>query len=176
MVKLVPLSEAHFGTLVSWFPAEADLIQWGGPFLTFPLDAHQLEAMLAEARTTPPTRLCWMAGDAGSALGHAQLGFDWRNGVALLSRVAIAPQARGCGLAVPMLRLVLQEAFAASDIARVELNVYTWNQAAIRTYERLGFRIEGVRRSSARVGNERWDTAIMGLLREEWRGAEHQDG
>lgn len=176
MMKLVPFSQGHFETLAGWFPGEADLVQWGGPFVRFPLDGPQLEAMLAETRAAPPTRLCWMAEADGSAIGHAQLGIDWRNGVALLSRVAIAPQARGRRLAKPMLRLVLKAAFAMPDIARVELNVYTWNQPAIRTYERLGFRMEGVRRSSARVGDERWDTAIMGLLREEWQAALDQDG
>jgi RimJ/RimL family protein N-acetyltransferase len=168
-VRLLPFAQAHFEALCRWFPGEADLVQWGGPFVTFPLDFAQLAAMLAESDVEPPTRLCWMAEHAGAVVGHAQLGIDWRNGVALLSRVAIAPNARGMGLAVPMLRLIVGEAFARSAIARVELNVYTWNQPAIRVYERLGFVTEGVRRSSAKVGDQRWDTAIMGLLREEWR-------
>jgi RimJ/RimL family protein N-acetyltransferase len=68
-----------------------------------------------------------------------------------------------------MLRPVLREAFAQPEIERVELNVYAWNTPAIRSYERLGFKAEGVRRSSALVNGERWDTAIMGLLRQEWR-------
>jgi RimJ/RimL family protein N-acetyltransferase len=82
--------------------------------------------------------------------------------------VGVAPAARGRGLAVPMLRLVLERAFAWPEIERVELNVYTWNTPAIRAYARLGFVHEGVRRSSVKVGPERWDTAIMGLLRAEW--------
>lgn len=44
-----------------------------------------------------------------------------------------------------------------------------FNAAAIRTYESLGFTLEGVRRSSTRVGDERWDTGMMGLLASEWR-------
>jgi RimJ/RimL family protein N-acetyltransferase len=67
-----------------------------------------------------------------------------------------------------MLRLVVRQAFAPAEIKRVELNVYAGNAPAIRSYERLGFKAEGVRRSSTIVGRERWDTAIMGLLREEW--------
>nr|WP_313618177.1 GNAT family protein [Agrobacterium sp.] len=50
----------------------------------------------------------------------------------------------------------------------MELNVYTWNAPAIRTYAKVGFVPEGVRRSSVQVGDERWDTAIMGMLRAEW--------
>lgn len=171
MLRLVPFAPAHFPLLPGWFASEADAVRWGGPGARFPLDAPQFEAMLAEGETAPPGRLCWMAEDAaaGGTIGHAQLAFDWRNGNARLGRVAVAPAARGRGLARPMLALVVGEAFARRGIERVELNVYTSNAPAIRTYEALGFAHEGVRRSSARVGAERWDTAHMGLLRAEWQ-------
>ena len=42
---------------------------------------------------------------------------------------------------------------------------------AIRTYQRLGFVPEGVRRASAVVVGERWDTAMMSLLRTELPGS-----
>ena len=168
MLCLVPFAPEHFSVLSGWFSSEADVVQWGGPMLSFPLGREQLEAMLAEADAVPPTRLCWMGEREGALVGHGQLGFDWRNGNALLSRVAVAPSARGQGLAAPMLRRVVRQAFARPEIKRVELNVYAGNAPAIRAYERLGFKAEGVRRSSTIVGRERWDTAIMGLLREEW--------
>lgn len=144
---------------------------WGGPDVRFPLDAPQLDAMVAEGGSKPPGRLCWMvdATGAGGIIGHAQLAFDWRNGNARLGRVAVAPPARGQRLARPMLTPVIGEAFAFPEIERVELNVYPFNAAAIRTYEALGFAHEGIRRSSVRVGQERWDTAHMGLLRAEWQ-------
>ncbi len=168
MLNLVPFTPEHFPILASWFASQSDVVQWGGPFVTYPLDAGQMQAMLAEGRRDPPARLCWMAAEGMQLAGHAQLAFDWRNGVGLIGRVAVAPEARGRGLAVPMLRLVLGEAFARPAIERVELNVYAWNTPAIRTYERLGFVTEGTRRSSVQVGGERWDTVMMGLLRPEW--------
>jgi RimJ/RimL family protein N-acetyltransferase len=67
-----------------------------------------------------------------------------------------------------MLELVLAEAFALDDVERVELGVYSWNAPAIATYKRLGFQVEGTRRSSTRVGNERWDSMMMSLLRAEY--------
>lgn len=169
MPNLVPFAPGHFLVLSDWFASQADVVQWGGPFLSFPLTDEELRRMLAEADLVPPSRLCWMLENNGSLIGHAQLSFDWRNGIALLARVAIAPPARGRGLAVPMLALVLKEAFSRPEIVRVELNVYAWNAPAIRCYERLGFKAEGIRRSSALVNGERWDTAIMGLLRQEWQ-------
>ena len=57
MLSLVPFSRAHFPLLVDWFPSHADLVQWGGPFLDFPLSDAQLERMLAEGEIEPPSRL-----------------------------------------------------------------------------------------------------------------------
>ena len=175
MIELVPFEPAYFARLISWFPTEAQAVQWAGPTVTAPLDDAQLQAMLDEGRGDPPARLCWMArqsdGHDDRIVGHAQLGFDWRNGNARLSRVAVAPAARGQGLARPMLALVIARAFAFPEIERVELNVYPFNGPALRTYAALGFVQEGLRRSSARVGSERWDTIHMGLLRSDWREA-----
>lgn len=171
MLRLVPFAAKHFPILSGWFANQAEVVQWGGPLLSIPLTGEQLSPMVAEAEIVPPGRLCWMAEEDAALVGHAQLGFDWRNGNALLARVAIAPDARGRRLSRPMLHQVLHQAFARPEIERVELNVFTWNAPAIRTYAGLGFQTEGVRRSSARVDGERWDTAIMGLLRREWQTA-----
>jgi RimJ/RimL family protein N-acetyltransferase len=171
MIELVPFEPAHFATLASWFQTEAEAVQWAGPTVTAPLDDTQLQAMLDEGRSDPPVRLCWMARQGDRIVGHAQLGFDWRNGNARLSRVAVAPEARGQGFAKPMLALVVARAFAFPEIERVDLNVYPFNGPALRTYVGLGFVQEGLRRSSARVGSERWDTIHMGLLRSDWRPA-----
>ena len=169
--RLVPLAPVHFPTLSGWFTSEADVVRWGGTGVRFPLDAPQLVLMLDAGRVEFPERLCWMVEDAaGTFVGHAQLGFDWRDGNARLARVAVAPAVRGTGLARPILALVVAEAFNHPGIERVELNVFASNMPAIKTYEALGFTHEGVRRSSARVGAERWDIAGMGLLRAEWQG------
>jgi ribosomal protein S18 acetylase RimI-like enzyme len=92
---------------------------------------------------------------------------DWRNGAARLGRVAVAPDARRRGLAVPMLRLVVDEAFARDEIERVDLYVYASNAPALRTYERLGFLHEATQRSLVRVGDKRRGTAVIAVLRDE---------
>jgi RimJ/RimL family protein N-acetyltransferase len=168
-VELQCFDQTHFAILTSWFPSEAEIVQWGGPFLHHPLDDTQMQAMLDEGKTDPPRRSCWMAEHDGYWAGHVQLAFDWRNGNATLGRVAINPAMRGNGLAVPMLRLAMDKAFAYPQILRLELNVYTFNQPAISTYNKLGFVLEGTRRSCTQVGEDRWDAAIMAVLRNEYQ-------
>ena len=132
------------------------------------MDAAQLEQSLEESTRRPPARLIWAGELETSVIAHASVALDWRHGVARLGRVCIAPAYRGRGLAVPFLSQIRDSVFGIVDFERLELNVYTFNDAAIRTYRRLGFIEEGVRRSSVRVGQARWDTAIYGLLRSEW--------
>jgi RimJ/RimL family protein N-acetyltransferase len=167
-MKLIDFEPKHFPLLRSWLGSERELVQWGGPDLAYPLTDDQFEQMISEGHTAPPKRLCWMGVTNQDLAGHVQLALDWRNGVARIGRVMIAPNMRGQGFAVPLLKSAMEQAFSRPEIERTELNVYAWNAAAIRTYAKVGFSHEGVRRSSVKVGDERWDTAIMGMLRAEW--------
>jgi RimJ/RimL family protein N-acetyltransferase len=164
-IHLRPFTEADFVTLIGWFTSEAALVQWGGADMRFPLDEAQLADMLREGRGDPPARWLFSGVVEGEIAGHCQAALDWRHGVARLGRVAVNPVCRGQGLAAPFLRQVIERVFADPAFERIELNVYTFNSAAIRTYRGLGFIEEGVRRSSVRVGQQRWDTAMYGLLR-----------
>jgi RimJ/RimL family protein N-acetyltransferase len=166
-MELAAFTAGDFPLLASWFHSEADVVQWGGPLVHHPLDALQMAQMLDETRTDPARRRCWMCVNDGRVVGHIQAAFDWRNGNASIQRVAIDPARRGEGLAAPMLRLALREAFADPAIHRVELNVYSFNAPALRTYAAVGFTLEGTRRAATLVGGERWDACLMSILRPE---------
>lgn len=171
MLTLRPFASSDFPLLAGWFSSLPEVVQWGGSQLSFPLAQAEMSDMLAQGQASPPNRRCWMVCRDGMPVGHAQLAYDWRDGNARLGRVAIAPAERGQGLARPMVALMIDEAFQTPGIERLELNVYMFNTPAIHTYEGLGFTMEGVRRSSTRAGDARWDTGMMGLLRAEWQAA-----
>ena len=166
-MRLISFTTEHFTLLASWFTSEAEVVCWGGPLYHYPLDEPQMHVLLDECQGEPPRRKCWMAEVDGQLVGHIELGFDWRNGNAILQRVGVNPAFRGKGLAEPMVRLAVDEAFSDSRIARLELNVFSFNETAIKVYKKVGFQIEGIRRSSTRVGDERWDGTIMAILRDE---------
>ncbi len=168
-MRLIPFTTEHFTLLASWFTNEEEVVCWGGPLYHYPLDEPQMRMLLDECQGEPPRRKCWMAEVDGQLVGHIELGFDWRNGNAMLQRVGVNPAFRGKGLAEPMVRLSVDEAFSYPHIFRLELNVYSFNQVAIKVYTKVGFAFEGVRRSSTIVGNERWDGTIMSMLRSEYR-------
>ena len=168
-MELRPFRQADIPPLLTWFQTPAELVQWGGPGRTFPLDEAQMLALLAETQGIHPARRIWAADRGGTLTAIASV-LDWRQGTALLTMVGIAPDARGQGLAAPFIGQILKAVFQDPAIERLELNVYTFNAAALRLYETLGFVREGIRRSLARVGEERWDAVHYSMLRDEHRG------
>jgi RimJ/RimL family protein N-acetyltransferase len=164
-MQLVPFVDADIPLLCSWFDSERAVVQWGGPDMVWPLTPDQVGVMLAEARATPPQRLMFNGVVDGAVVAHGQVHLDHRHGVARFGRFAIAPKRRGQGLAEPFVAGIIDRAFAVPGVVRLELAVYTHNTIAMRLYEKMGFVREGVRRSSLRVGDERWDTALYAIVR-----------
>lgn len=74
----------------------------------------------------------------------------------------------GKGYGTDAMRVVLRYAFDELNLYRVTLGVFAYNPRAIRSYEKAGFRMEGVERSAVQRDGSRADIYIMGLLREEW--------
>jgi RimJ/RimL family protein N-acetyltransferase len=132
------------------------------------MDERQLQQMLDEGQGQPAPRLLWVGTVDGLVVAHAQVACDWRHGVARLARVCVDPGRRGQKLGKRFLGALVDATFRDPAFERIELNVYTFNHAAIAVYRSLGFVPEGVRRSAVRVGAERWDSAIYGLLRSEY--------
>jgi RimJ/RimL family protein N-acetyltransferase len=74
----------------------------------------------------------------------------------------------GNGYGTEAMRLLLRFAFSELNLQRVSLGVYAYNPRALRSYEKAGFRREGVVRGDCRRDGQHWDSVFMGILREEW--------
>lgn len=75
---------------------------------------------------------------------------------------------RGKGYGSEALRLLLDYAFDELGLYRVSLRVLSYNTAAIRTYEKIGFIREGTQRGAGWRSGERYDIHFYGILRDEW--------
>jgi RimJ/RimL family protein N-acetyltransferase len=74
----------------------------------------------------------------------------------------------GKGFGTDATRTLLHYAFEQLGLNRVELEVYDFNPRAIRSYEKAGFRRDGVRRQALYRGGKFHDIYLMGILREDW--------
>jgi RimJ/RimL family protein N-acetyltransferase len=105
----------------------------------------------------------------GVPIGNLGLdSIDWQNRSAACG-ISIGEkdyQAQGYG--TDALRTLLGFAFDELNLHRIYLQVYDFNERAIRCYEKIGFRHEGRLRQSRFTGGRYVDELVMGMLREEW--------
>jgi RimJ/RimL family protein N-acetyltransferase len=78
------------------------------------------------------------------------------------------PDARGRGLGSDAMIALLGYLFHHRDLHRVYLSVLSDNQAATRSYEKVGFTVEGVLREDVYFDGSGHDQLVMSMLREEY--------
>lgn len=74
----------------------------------------------------------------------------------------------GKGYGTEAMRLLVQHGFDTLNLNRVELGVFSHNVAALRSYEKLGFVVEGTKRQARFRGGQYRDEITLALLRHEW--------
>jgi RimJ/RimL family protein N-acetyltransferase len=74
----------------------------------------------------------------------------------------------GRGYGTEAMQLVLGYAFLELNLRRVSLALHAYNERALKSYEKAGFKLEGVMRGEVLREGRRTDTLFMGILREEW--------
>ncbi|MFJ4779483.1 GNAT family N-acetyltransferase [Streptomyces sp. NPDC088762] len=156
MISLRPFRPAlDAPSLRTWVTSRAELMTWAGPSFSWPLDDAQLTAYAAE-----PGRHTWTAvTPTGDPVGHVSLAGT------RLGRVLIAPQARGRGRGEALVSLAVSRAFDELGLPEITLGVWAHNAAAIRIYEKLGFRTQQVIKDVEEVDGVRWTAHQMRLAR-----------
>ncbi len=76
---------------------------------------------------------------------------------------------QGKGLGTEAMRLLVAYGFETLNLNRIELRVYANNPRAIRCYEKVGFRREGVLREARWWAGRWWDAYAYGMLVGEWK-------
>ena len=96
---------------------------------------------------------------------------DAKNRCASLGIFLGAKDAWGHGHGTEATRLLVGYAFETLNLNRVWLHVFEDNERAIRCYEKVGFKREGLLRQDYYRAGRYWNTIVMGILREEWQPA-----
>ncbi len=74
------------------------------------------------------------------------------------------------GIGTEATRLMLKYAFEYLNLHKILLEVYEYNERAIRVYEKVGFRVEGGLRKNHYWKGRYYDVIVMGILQEEYFG------
>jgi RimJ/RimL family protein N-acetyltransferase len=162
-----PFRASDARALLSWARTPDELLQWTGPRFSFPLDERQLRAYAASAGERRRL-ISAVSRERDVVLGHAALEILPAHELGQVRYVAVAPAARGRGIAGRLLDWLIALAFDDLALHRLELVVFPFNEPALRCYRRAGFREEGRARDARRASEGYWDLIYMGLLRD-WR-------
>ena len=90
--------------------------------------------------------------------------------------VNIARSYQGQGYGSEAINWALDWAFETAGIHRVAIKALGYNEGAIRLYNRLGFKQEGVAREMWWHAGKWWDDIQFGLLEGEWREMRKRKG
>jgi len=114
----------------------------------------------------------WVIEVEGQGIGEIRLHrINLEDQTASLALGILDPDQLGRGLGRESISLLSQHAFHDLNLHRLAVRVLAFNERAIRCYQACGFVIEGRERQTCRIGDERHDDIIMGLLVEEFRNS-----
>jgi len=94
---------------------------------------------------------------------------DWKNSVATIGIFIGAKGYWGKGFGTDALKILINFIFNEMNINKIALNVYSFNERAIKSYEKCGFKVEGTLRQALYKNGQYYDDIIMGLLRDEYK-------
>ncbi len=94
---------------------------------------------------------------------------NWISRNAYLSIAIYDENYHGKGIGKEASELLLSYAFDYLNLDKINLEVYEYNERAIRLYKKLGFVEEGRLRSNNERLGKRHDVIIMGLRRKEYK-------
>lgn len=98
-------------------------------------------------------------------IGMANLrDFENRHGTAEFGITIVAAADRGKGFGTEAVQLLLDYAFTVLAVHNVWLDTPAYNAAALRAYEKVGFREIGRRRGARVLAGQRYDVVLMDCL------------
>ena len=164
-VSLRPIRQSDLPFLVSW-SNDAEVVRYidGGS----PRTLIEAESWLRQTRKDRQVRRFAIETASGVLIGDMSLDqIAWRSGDAELTVRIGEKEYWGRGLGTDAVIVLLDVAFGRLRLNRVYLRVYRFNARAIRSYEKCGFRREGVLRRSAKDSEPWEEIVLMRKLRDE---------
>jgi ribosomal-protein-alanine N-acetyltransferase len=106
---------------------------------------------------------------SGQHVGNVKLGpIRWVHRCATFGILIGEKVHWGKGVGLEATRLMVEYGFYQLNLHRIDLGVFAEHQAAVRCYEKAGFKVEGRMREDLFRSGEYKDRLWMGLLREEY--------
>ena len=164
LVRLAPLRDQDSEPLFDWIN-DRELVVLNAPFEPVEWDDHR--RWFERIRNADDVEIFGIRRQADDALiGSCQLNRIDRERRRASLQIRIGERdAWGKGFGTEAVRLLVEHAFEDLELERVELDVFAHNERAVRTYRKVGFREQGVRKGGAVIEGESVDVVEMAIER-----------
>lgn len=157
MITLKPFRIEDWEDLEKWISCESELIQFAGQIFSYPIDRKQVESYLSDSNRT----VFKIENYQKQSIGIAEISIE-KEDVAKLARILIGEKSmRGKGIGTELINKLTEYGFNHLKKGRIILNVFSWNVAAIKCYEKAGFLKVDKPRRFVNVDNEKWEKIEM---------------
>lgn len=165
-VEVTPLRPEDSALLLAWIN-DRKLVELSAPF--HPISQAEHDAWFEQIQQSEDVRIFGIRED-GRLVGSCQLHsiHPVHRSAELQIRIG-AKDARGRGVGREALEQLLRYGFDKLDLHRISLHVFSTNERAIRAYEHVGFRREGLLREAAWIDGAWVDVLLMAVLRDDQR-------
>ena len=135
-----------------------------------PMTGSHIERMIEIMERCPyPTSIIFGIETDGKLIGLTSLDkINWISRNAYISIAIYDTTFWGRGIGEETTRLLLEYAFEYLNLYKINLEVYEYNERAIKLYKKIGFKEEGRLRKNNLRHEERHDVIIMGITAEEF--------
>ena len=166
-VILIPVCKNHLDSFVKWFNDNeiTQYIAWFLP-LNYEKEEKWYSSMLEQQNQINYSIV--LSENQDSLIGNCNIQIDWKNRVGMIGIMIGEKEYWGKGYGTEALRMLVKYGFNTLNLNRIELETYAFNTRALKSYNKVGFKQEGLKRNSYFKNGKYIDSIIMGLLKEEW--------
>ena len=167
-VRLRPIRRDDLPFLRAWFADPETMRFWGQPvpLVTDEYFERELTERFARFDHAGYFMIETNEGRPIGRIEYEQL--DMRSRSAEVMILIGAPEARGHGYGSDAMISLLRYLYHERNLHRVALSVIAWNARAIRSYEKVGFVVEGMLRDDLFFEGRFHDQVVLPILRREF--------
>lgn len=169
-VNLVAMEHEHLRLLHGW-ANDPELRRIVGPY--FPVSMREKEKWFDEIVTNESKRVFIVQTKDKAPIGYMYLNMDWVHRKAELAIAIGEKRFRHKGYGTDAVRTLVKYGFSELDLNKIYVYVFRFNKSATRTYEKCGFRREGVLKHDYLIRGKYHDRLIMSVFKKDFRLERH---
>jgi RimJ/RimL family protein N-acetyltransferase len=162
MIRITAFTAVDFDAFISWIDSPEILVTIAGNYFSYPVTHEQLYKYLDDEKST-----AFNVVDEQQTVGHAEI-INMGNGLYKLDKVIIDSKIRGKGIGQQLMHELCKYSFEILGADIVELNVFEWNVAGIKCYEKTGFSFTPGSNMPFMVNGVEWIALNMTIDKNKW--------